>query len=115
MAGKRRKRYNAGTVGKLRLRVARILAKQFPELDIRPEDMRPATGRWRSDRRLDVYRWEVFTRSRDGLNVIFGCWDTMTQFAKDAAKAGCHLSDGTLYAGPATPLDPTEAKQGVNP
>ena len=36
-------------VGKLRIRAAKILNANFPEWDVRPEDIKPATGRWRTD------------------------------------------------------------------
>jgi len=97
---KPRKRYRAHHVGRLRIRAAKILSASFPEWDVRPEDIKPATGAWRTDRRLDVYRWELFTRTRTGLPVVCGCWGTLTDFVREAATDGCHVTrDGTIYPG----------------
>lgn len=99
----RRRRYRAHHIGRLRTRAAKILNKNFPEWDVRPEDIKPATGRWRTDWRMDVYRWELFTRHRGNPNmpVVCGCWDTLTKFVKEAAKNGCHVTtDSVIYPGP---------------
>lgn len=101
---RRRKTYGAHHVGRLRIRAAAILAKAFPEWDIYPEDISPARGAWRTDWRNDVYRWEVFTRlkqrarSGDAFPVVAGCWFTLTEFVRHAAKHGCHMTaDNELY------------------
>ncbi len=80
---------------KLRLKAVAILNAAFPEWDVRPEDISSTMGRWGSDPRFDVYRWELFTRlkrrnSHDGseLPVVAGCWDTLTEFVKQAGKDG---------------------------
>lgn len=93
-------------VGRLRIRAAKILSENFPEWDVYPEDVIPATGSWRTDIRNDVYRWELFTRlkrrnSSDGseLPVVCGCWLSLTAFVKEAAKNGCHLTDGEITVG----------------
>ncbi len=92
-------------IGRLRVRAAAILNENFPRWDVRPEDIKPATGSWRTDWRNDVYRWELFTRTKPlpGLNsmpVVCGCWETLTQFVKDAAKKGCCVNDHSeIYAG----------------
>ncbi len=92
-------RNGAQHVGRLRIRAAKILNDNFPDWDVRPEDIRPATGRWRTDFRMDVYRWELFSRlkrrnSHDGseLPVVCGCYDTLTNFVKEASVAGCHVT-----------------------
>lgn len=103
----KRRRYNQYTVGKLRIRAAAILNANFPDWDVLPEDIRPASGRWRSDWRLDVYRWELFSRlkqrnNHDGseLPIVCGCWDTLTRFVKIASKEGCHVTkDQEIYVG----------------
>lgn len=101
----KRRRYRADHVGRLRIRAAAILRANFPEWDVRPEDISPATGAWRTDRRLDVYRWELFTRmAKRGtggqeIPVVAGCWDTLTRFVALAAKYGCRCVDGTIYPG----------------
>lgn len=94
-------------IGKLRIKTAKILNDNFPDWDVRPEDIQPATGRWRTDWRMDVYRWELFSRlrqrnSHDGseLPVVCGCWDTLTVFVKEASKTGCHVTkDMEIYCG----------------
>lgn len=102
---KRRARstYRAHHVGRLRIRAAEILAKNFPEWDVRPEDIKPATGSWRTDWRNDVYRWELFTRLKSNPNnmpVVCGCWETLTEFVRLAAKTGCHVTrDSVIYPG----------------
>ena len=96
-------------VGRLRERAAKILNDNFPDWDVRPEDIRPATGSWRTDWRSDVYRWELFSRlkrknSYDGsdLPVVCGCWETLTEFVREASKTGCHVNpDREIYAGKA--------------
>ncbi len=103
----RRNKYH---VGRLRIRAAAILAKAFPEWDVRPEDIKPVTGRSRTDWRIDVYRWELFTRlkrrnsyDRSELPVVCGCWLTLTKFVKEASKSGCHVSrmdPDVIYPGP---------------
>lgn len=90
---------NKHHIGRLRIRAAAILARQFPEWDVRPEYIVPASGRYRSDRMMDVYRWELFARTRTGLLVVCGSWDTLTRFVRLAAKHGCSVSkDGTIHA-----------------
>lgn len=95
----RRKKINKHHVGRLRIKAAEILRKQFPEWDVQPEDISPATGSYRSDWRQDVYRWELFTRTHDGNPVVCGSWDTLTRFVALAAKFGCSCNkDSEIYA-----------------
>lgn len=70
-------------IGRTRQRLAKILSECL-ELDCRPEDLKPATGRWRTDWRMDTYRWEVFTRTKAGMVFVAGCWESMS----DCVKAG---------------------------
>lgn len=98
--------YRAHHIGRLRERAAQILQKQFPEWDVYPQDIHPATGRWRTDWRLDVYRWELFSQTKPsmvtGLSmpVVCGCWETLTKFVKRASKEGCHVNkDSEIYSG----------------
>lgn len=94
-------------IGRLRIRAAAILNKNFPKWDVHPEDIVPATGSWRIDWRNDVYRCELFTRTKvdltAGLNsmpVVCGCWETLTEFVKQAAKHGCVVNEHSeIYAG----------------
>jgi hypothetical protein len=91
---------NKRHIGRLRIRAAKILSENFPEWDVQPEDIRPATGSWRTCPYHDVYRWELYTRTKTGMPVVCGCWSTLTLFVKLASKYGCHLSrDGTIYEG----------------
>ncbi len=93
-------RRNKHHIGRLRIRAAKILAANFPELDVRPEDISPATGRPRSDWRQDVYRWELFTRTKTGAVRVCHCWDTLTRFVKEASTNGCHENDdGEIVVG----------------
>ena len=61
------KRYRAHHIGRLRIRAAKILNANFPEWDVQPEDIKPATGRWRTDWRMDVYRWELFAHTKPSM------------------------------------------------
>ncbi len=87
----------------LRERAAKILQKVFPDWDLDDTDIVPVDGFWK---RVDVYRWQVFCHSKkrytngDRIPVSVGCWLTLTQFVKEASKAGCHLDDGELWPGP---------------
>lgn len=93
------RRYGKHHVGRLRIRAAKILNDNFPDWDVRPEDISPATGRCRSDWRQDIYRWELFTKTRTGLPVVCGSWDTLTRFVRLAAKHGCTLNaNDEIYA-----------------
>ena len=85
-------------IGRLRIRAAKILARQFPEWDVRPEDIVPATGSYRSDWRQDVYRWELFTRTRTGMPVVCGSWETLTTFVASAGKYGCVCVRDEIWA-----------------
>lgn len=98
----RRSKYH---IGRLRIRAAAILAANFPEWDVQPEDISPATGRHRTDWRQDVYRWELFARlkrqdGRPNHPVVCGCWETLTEFVRRAVKEGCHVnSDREICSG----------------
>lgn len=108
-------------VGRLRVRAAAILSEHLG-WNVQPEDIRPATGAWRTNAQFDVYRWEVFTRTSTGLNVVAGCWYSLTEFVRDASGIGCHVTkDDTIYPGPrtcstdrGTPA-PTKARKGARP
>ena len=73
-------------IGRTRIAAAEILTKHFGFL-VEPEDIVPTTGAWRTDWRLDVYRWELFTH-KGSLPVIRGCWTTLTEFVRFAKKYG---------------------------
>lgn len=88
-------------VGRTRIRAAKILSDALG-WEVFPEEIKPATGSWRTDWRLDVYRWELFTYQNRNpkLPFIAGCWDTLTKFVKVASKVGCHVSMDEIWTGP---------------
>jgi len=91
---------NKHHVGRLRIRAAALLRKSIPEWDVQPEDISPATGWYRTSFGADVYRWELFTRQfNSSVPIVCGCWLTLTQFCKEAAKYGCHVSDDEMWTG----------------
>lgn len=98
---RKRYTYKAHHVGRLRVAAAKLLTK-YLDLDCRPEDISPATGAWRTDWRQDVYRWEVFTRTKTGIPFVMGCWWTLTDFVKQS-KDGCHVHADEIYPGPEKP------------
>lgn len=89
-------------VGRSRIALAKLLNRVFPEWDVQPEDIKPATGRSRTDWRMDIYRWELFTRTKTGLPVVLACWETIGDFLKGCRPSGtCHVAHGELSSGPA--------------
>jgi hypothetical protein len=84
-------------IGRIRTRLAKIISRDLG-IDCQPEHLRPATGSWRTDWRLDVYRWEVFARTKSGQPFVAGCWESMT----DCVKAGAvrYDGDGEIYPKP---------------
>lgn len=86
-------------IGRVRIAAAKIIAANLPHLDIRPEDIQPASGSYRSNWRLDVYRWELFTRTKGGTPAVFGSWERLTDFVKRARKNGCNInSDSEIHS-----------------
>jgi len=83
-------------IGATRTKLAKIVSECLG-VDCQPEDLQPAVGAWRTDRRLDVYCWEVTTRWPDSERPFWaGCWETMTECVK-AGKV--HLSNGEIFPG----------------
>lgn len=80
-------------IGRTREKLAKILSECLG-LDCDPSDLRPATGRNRTDRSLDIYCWEVFTKTKSGMVFVAGCWETMTECVQ-SGKVGC--KDGEIY------------------
>jgi hypothetical protein len=78
--------------GRLRHAVAEILSDHFQQY-IDPTYVRPATGWYRTSPDADVYRWELSMPGR-----WLGCWDTMTEFVRDAKKYGIEVRNGEIYA-----------------
>lgn len=92
-------RHRKHHIGRLRIRAAAILSAAFPEWDVRPEDIVPASGSYRTCIYHDVYRWELFTQTKTGLPVVCGSWETLTEFVRSAAKHGCHANkDSEIYS-----------------
>src|SRR5262245_17930167 len=92
----RRRKYH---IGRLRIRAAALLAKAFPDWDVRPEDIVPASGSYRTCAYHDIYRWELFTRTRSGIPVVCGSWETLTEFVRFSARFGCHMdTDDVIYS-----------------
>lgn len=83
-------RYRKHHVGRTRIKLAALLNKCFPEWDVRPEHLEPASGSYRTNRLLDVYCWELFTYTKTGLPVVLGCFDTMTECLKAGSVVLSH-------------------------
>ena len=73
------------------MRLAQIMSRELPDLDIQPEDFFEAKGWYRLDYRADCYRWECFTRLKTmpNVSVVFGSYSTMT----DCVRYGVSVSD----------------------
>ena len=87
-------------IGRLRESVAAYLSREL-ERKIYPDDLRLPTGSWRTDIRLDVYRFEVYTGNTLTLPYyggVVGCWETLTEFYRYRHQ-GWFISDGVLYVG----------------
>jgi hypothetical protein len=83
----------------VRIQAAALIDKHFPDWKCQPEDISPATGSWRTNWKLDVYRWEM--RVYDGrFTHVVGCWQTLTEFVRLAAKfgIGVNLKDDEIWA-----------------
>lgn len=70
---RRRRRYSSRDVGKVRERLAVKIAAQLTadgwKARVNASDLWPAQGRWRSNHRMDVMRWEGHRRDRPGLGL----------------------------------------------
>jgi hypothetical protein len=66
-----------------RKKLAKIL-RDCLGFDCEWDDLRPAKGAWRTNWRLDVYRWELYCQ-KDGQPFVAGCWWTMTECVKAGA------------------------------
>lgn len=81
-------------IGRLRIKAAKLLTRDLG-FDVRPEDIKPASGHYRTDMRADVYRWELFSYSK-GIPVVAGCWETLTNFVVLAKTKKIILHDGEI-------------------
>lgn len=84
-------RRSAHHIGRVRIAAAKILTAGFG-FQVDPEDIKPATGSYRTDWRADVYRWELFARN-GSLPVVCASWMTLTEFVKKAKRKGFHVND----------------------
>ncbi len=91
---KAKKLRSPNAIGATRIKLAEIVSKCLG-VECTPNDLYPAKGAWRTDVRLDVYRWEIVA-TKGNIPFVAGCWDTMT----DCVKAGAvHCVDGVIYLG----------------
>lgn len=90
-----RKRKNRNCIGKTRFKLAKIVSESLG-IDCQPEDLQPATGANRTNKRLDVYAWEVFARHHNGVPFVAGCFETMTECVKSGKVC---LIKGEIYSG----------------
>ena len=89
-----KKMRSQNAIGATRIKLAEIVSKCLG-VECTPNNLYPAKGAWRTDVRLDVYRWEVVA-TKGNIPFVAGCWDTMT----DCVKAGAvHCVDGVIYLG----------------
>ena len=85
-------------IGRVRVAAAKIISDSLG-MDVLPEDIVPASGRYRTDWRMDTFRWELQTPS-----AWAGCWETLTSFVKASRRlGGCHISGGEIWPGKAKP------------
>jgi hypothetical protein len=112
----------ANHVGKLRQRLAKAIVQAFADKGVTvrldPKNLYPAQGRWRSDFRMDVMRWEgflelVIEETGGFLRMSVESWDTMTVcikgftlwrgspggFEVGAVEPGCSSSERYVYEG----------------
>ena len=75
-------------IGRTRIRLAKILSECLG-LNCEPEDLSPTQGRYRCDKTLDIYTWEVFTKTKSGIGFVAGSFSTMG----DCVKAGAVTVD----------------------
>lgn len=86
-------------VGRVRIAAAKIISESLG-FEVKPEDIRPQTGSWRTCSYLDVYRWELYCYSRPGMPFVAGGWERLTEFVAKSKKAGgCHYIDGEIWSG----------------
>ena len=88
-------------VGRVRIAAAKILNEAIPYIHVDPEDIKPATGSYRTDWHHDVYRWELFATMKTAKHVGWcgQSWQRLTEFVKNA-KAGGKVTvdrDGEIW------------------
>jgi hypothetical protein len=116
----RREHRRADHVGKLRQRLAKAIVQAFADQGVTvrcdPAKLYPALGRWRSDFRMDVYRWEgsIELMVDGGGWLMFGIqsWNSMSKCIKGftvwrdgpcfdvgAIEPGCSPTERYVYEG----------------
>ena len=66
----------------LRRRLAKRLEQEFPGCTVDADDLIPATGSWRTNIQLDVWRWEGVMVDDNGVRRVIGSYYTMTDLVK---------------------------------
>lgn len=89
-----RRRWNKNTVGRTRERLAKLL--QDAGYEVAPEQLKAVQGRYRSDPKADIFRWEAFF-DHDGIPANMVSWETMTDIVRSGGVV-VKNDDGTLYA-----------------
>jgi hypothetical protein len=88
LKGKRLARYRRrlGMPGRLRFAAAELLTEEIGEY-VDPTSIDPVRGFYLKE---DVYRWEVYPFPVPGtpFQLIYGCWQTLTEFVKLGKKNG---------------------------
>jgi len=87
-------------VGRIRIAAAKILNSALPDIRVEPEDIKPSTGRHRTDWRQDTVRWEVFASSKDRrVPYVAQSWQRLTEFVRNAKSGGVVTvdRDGDIY------------------
>jgi len=91
-----RKRYDKNTVGRTRERLSRMLKAEG--YDIEPYELSATQGRYRSDTRCDIVRWEAFF-THDNIQRSMCSWFTMTEIVRSGGVS-VWFDTGTFEAGP---------------
>lgn len=105
---KERKKFTMHDVGVTRSRLGKAITKAFKaagiEAFVDPGKLRPAQGRWRSDVRMDVVRWEgsIEVFQNDKWNIArISSWDRMANCVKGFTiwrERGWHYEVGARRA-----------------
>ena len=101
--------------GRIRIRLAELLSVELGWL-IDPSDLWPQQGAWRTDVRLDVFRWEGLIPGDEliphqkGRKVGVYCWDSMTDCVRYGVGAEMNRIGG-LEVWALAPNDPKGKEQ----
>lgn len=93
-------------VGQTRERLAELLEVEM-DYPVDPNDLRPVTGSWRTDVRLDVQRWDAsLPGGYMGKSMCAGSWHTMTELVKMGVSV--QYDTGSLEVYPLNHDDPSD-------